>query len=834
MVVARKTPVAPAPPASRSNSSQPIPTRASKTKTPVGAPGANNTKKTPSPPPTQSKPAPAKKKPKPKKSSFTNRLFLLLLSAFGVYAALVCRTDFPRTSPVCRSLDAYRTHVLDPYVVPPLQTIYQHTSPHVEPYIAPLKPYAASTLTFTRTHVVPRARATASFLSRQWQAHVAPRLYWFFVDQYWNGIIKPIYFKGIHPHLEPHTRPYRIYYRRFVVPFARRTAARAHESYLRLRPHAIHYFGQARRYACAAYKTARPHIVEAYVRVRPYAVALWEQARVQVMRVARKAGEARRQFVDPHVRRIWEKVKEASTSPASVSAASTTRAPAPSPTADESTTPTPAQAAVAEEPIPEEPTTSAAPASAISVAAPPIVEREPEPTPVVVAEVELDVAPEPTTTATTTTTTPAVIPPPSPPAPFSESPIPTSEPAAPVAASVVAASLHAGELEDGEGVDDFLKAIGLDEETGASSEPTAAAAAAAPNSGSGAKAEDAGAQETNETKYGDAEMSPEERARRTAEKRAEITGRHVKWQADLDALVKQVTRSLSATLEEMRGKAVRELERWGKEGKGVVSEVEGEAERLVRGLEGYLKGVEEKVGEDREQREREKEKWEKVLGKVRERFGEKVHDVQREVHEWFVGHRDREIAEVDSAAATVKGFAERAQGDIGLDYAWLDDVTYYDWQKYHDLMRTSENFTAAAQAMQAAVDPKGTNALVDALNELEQAVSEVVEGFGFVVGGISRRAEGPGGAFSSEPEPEPSPSSSPAPEKESEQKEKEEERVSILPIDPSTTPPKEPPSEPKAPATPLVDVVMGRSKEEVEERLKGIPLVKKPIGREEL
>lgn len=36
----------------------------------------------------------------------------------------------------------------------------------------------------------------------------------------------------------------------------------------------------------------------------------------------------------------------------------------------------------------------------------------------------------------------------------------------------------------------------------------------------------------------------------------------------------------------------------------------------------------------------------------------------------------------------MKDIADRAQADIGLDYAWLDDVTYDDWQRYHDLERS--------------------------------------------------------------------------------------------------------------------------------------------------
>ncbi len=31
-------------------------------------------------------------------------------------------------------------------------------------------------------------------------------------------------------------------------------------------------------------------------------------------------------------------------------------------------------------------------------------------------------------------------------------------------------------------------------------------------------------------------------------------------------------------------------------------------------------------------------------------------------------------------ADVIKDFAGEAQADLGMDYAWLDDVTYMDWQ----------------------------------------------------------------------------------------------------------------------------------------------------------
>ena len=40
------------------------------------------------------------------------------------------------------------------------------------------------------------------------------------------------------------------------------------------------------------------------------------------------------------------------------------------------------------------------------------------------------------------------------------------------------------------------------------------------------------------------------------------------------------------------------------------------------------------------------------------------------------------------AFSELKSLAEAAQVNLGLDYAWLDDVTYQDWQNYHDLLRS--------------------------------------------------------------------------------------------------------------------------------------------------
>ncbi|KAG6840208.1 hypothetical protein C0991_008181 [Blastosporella zonata] len=810
MVVARKTPVAPVPSSSRPSSSQSAPKPTKSKSTP--APSVTSNGKIAAP--TKKSKSPIKKKTK--RSSSHSKLFLILLSAFTVYAVAICRTDFPRTSPVCHSLDLYRAHVLDPYVLPPIQTLVHHA----EPYLEPIKPYASSAADFTRTHVVPRASAVIEFSIKQYHVHVAPRIYYYLVDQYWNGFVKPIYYQGVHPHIEPHTRPYRIYYSRFIVPGAKRFATNVHVNYVHLRPYAVYYLSEAQRHTINVYGTARPHVIEAYRRVHPHAVVVLEKAKIHALDLSGKIGDARREFVDPHILRIWEKVVEADVTPSptatsfSESSYSTRSTPAPTQALAEEPTPSPSsttvvpvvqtpEPVVVPEPVAEaEPEQEAKP----EVTPPPSHEETPTSSP------SLSSSPEPSSEPSSSE---ADILPSS--APVHVSPVPAAEHEAASAASVVAASLHVGaetvtepepeKSQSAEEVDDFLKDIGLSEEDETVPEPTV---------------EEAVEKQTEATPLASESSSPEspeEKLEKTAKKRAEIVSRHERWQADLDALARTQTQGLRSSLSELRVAGVAELAQWGPGKNGVGAEVESEANKLLKGLEGYLRGVEEKIKkangkQTKEQRDKDREMWSKVVEKVEIRFAEKVRDVQKEVHDWYLGFVQREMNELDSASDTVKAFAERAQGDLGLDYAWLDDVSYYDWQKYHDLMRTSENFTSQAQKIQAQVDPAGTNELVDALNDLEGDVDEIVEGFDVLVAGVRRRAESEDGVFArivDEPKPE-----IPSEEK------AEEPEVSILPI------------EPVKEKLLAEEIFVGRSKEEVEANLAGVPVEDVRAGREEL
>jgi hypothetical protein len=46
-------------------------------------------------------------------------------------------------------------------------------------------------------------------------------------------------------------------------------------------------------------------------------------------------------------------------------------------------------------------------------------------------------------------------------------------------------------------------------------------------------------------------------------------------------------------------------------------------------------------------------------------------------------------AQVQGHCNQVLTVANAAQENIGMDYIWLEDVSYHDWQRYHDLMRST-------------------------------------------------------------------------------------------------------------------------------------------------
>jgi len=88
------------------------------------------------------------------------------------------------------------------------------------------------------------------------------------------------------------------------------------------------------------------------------------------------------------------------------------------------------------------------------------------------------------------------------------------------------------------------------------------------------------------------------------------------------------------------------------------------------------------------------------------------------------------MQEVQRVAMEVRDVADDAQADIGRDYIWLADVTYQDWQRYHDLVRKSDNFTELANSIQNGSHPSPpVDPIPSAMHDLQLELQDVIAGF---------------------------------------------------------------------------------------------------------
>lgn len=272
-----------------------------------------------------------------------------------------------------------------------------------------------------------------------------------------------------------------------------------------------------------------------------------------------------------------------------------------------------------------------------------------------------------------------------------------------------------------------------------------------------------------------------------AEKRADLESRHSKWEDDIAASIQANRRALRKRLTALRDEAVAAL----KENKEIKEEIDSlveEAEKLLRGAEKYLQTLEQESRRDEEK----KSLWDRVVDKVEEKFSRRLEQTEAIVNGWYLQELNKELEEVRRVTEDVKDLADRAQADVGMDYAYLDDVTYSDWQRYHDLLRTSDNFTAYANAIQDGTHASAVpNPVLPAIADLQSEVQDIVVGFGTRLRRLRRTGERALTQGFSDP-------GSPA----------TDDTVSILPIDDS--------SKVESPAdVDVPPVVIGRSKQEV-------------------
>ena len=526
--------------------------------------------------------------------------------------------------------------------------------PYAERIESGARPVLAKFSQVEREHVRPLVRrgtkASYSFIRKTWQRTVIPS-----------------YNSYLHPHIQPYLDRWNFFYYSKIDPRLRATVDESMLRYYKIKPHVDSARRVAWHYSIIAYSEMAPRAHRFYKGVQPHLITLWNEAqphiisglkfsrlqairgasalRIYVAMAAVQLGDGRRKFVDPHVKRIWEKVEsrspaasvETTSFPASVkvtpatSSALTTDEPTSKTTFDASsvsetlaTTPLPESSELIVESYVEathaltSDEASQAAASLIAetvglgVASEMVIDDTKQRTAMglpafpVTLQAEFSVSEDPETTSTASQEVSA----------HSQSPV-TSEAE--------------------ENIDDFLLQLGI-----VSDEP------------SGDQQLDT-AEEHSHALSMEQEAEAARRAK-TVAKRVDIMKRHKDWQEQLDELFIARERDLRAVLVNIRKRAVEELKslavHYGQEKKSanVVDSIEQAAAQLVKGIEAYLKKERERKGllgrEWNEELEDRKSQWGKVMDKVNEKYEETVSSILDQVQGWYVGVRESEVDEV--------------------------------------------------------------------------------------------------------------------------------------------------------------------------------------------
>jgi hypothetical protein len=176
------------------------------------------------------------------------------------------------------------------------------------------------------------------------------------------------------------------------------------------------------------------------------------------------------------------------------------------------------------------------------------------------------------------------------------------------------------------------------------------------------------------------------KTRGTAEKRADLEGRMAQSIEQLPVVVAEKTRILRETLAGLRKSAVGTLDDGKTEVGGAVPSLRKEGDKLLAGLEGYLKKEAAKTKKGGDPAER-AARWETIVGKVEDKLGESIHSAQGVLQAFHVEEKAKEVDEGMYIIQEMRDACSQAQGNVGLELSWLDDVTYHDWEVYHSLAK---------------------------------------------------------------------------------------------------------------------------------------------------
>jgi hypothetical protein len=507
---------------------------------------------------------------------------------FTIYSLSACPHDAELKSPICRGLSEYRRLILEPYILPTVNKALSH--PSILPYVDRATPYANQAIRIA-SPVVLRTQ-------HEWNHRVIPQ---------WNKVIVPQYHKYLTPQLERASA--------VTEPYLSVLQEKYDSS---LGPHVrivINTMNKCQRAARPYILIAADRTYFAYQAARPYMRPVWQRIMHILKQLLVFLRAQRRQFVDPHVARIWERIKELSRggdetvtahspSTPSVSLVTSVGAPVVSPFVQ----------GVSAMPDEARQTASVEPAGPSSVAS---LSSESLPVSTPISEPS-QTSEEAVSEAFSTSSSPV-----------ESIPVKTHTPAGEsISLSTTAPSSTPAivqPLDDDVDLEAFYADIEFREDE---PEPET-------------QEEDVADTENPSLTEEQLEERRLQELAKTAEKRRDIMSRHAKWEEKLETAIKENKKSLRKALVTLRKAAVQDL----KTNKDVQSAIE----QLVENAEKFLKGAEAHLNKLKSESQTTYDKvtlWTKVFAKIDTKFAEHLRHTEDVVNRWHTKHLEKEVQEV--------------------------------------------------------------------------------------------------------------------------------------------------------------------------------------------
>lgn len=560
----------------------------------------------------------------------------------------------------------YKHNVLDPYILPVINHLLSH--PVAQPYVQKahrvqkqVEPYVLKSVAIAR----PAAEKVGDLTQK---AKIIS----------WDGFAVPQFNKHVLPqyqtHLAPHIGKVVALFDTHVAPRVSYGRSTLNAAYDQVQPYISRVYGIVKPFTIRIWLNVRPYLVKFWRLSRPHLLKLWQYV-IQVSKtLAGQVGQLKKEYVDVHVNRIWEKAAELSRN-----GNTTTATPSITPETEASTIqPTPTEDATSVESVEAVTTTSSTVEETSSTA------RVEEPASVITPS---NTQPVPTSTESPVET--LVEEPPSvsastvdvPPAAQESQPTETVSPivqsstvleASPSSTFVIAATPSTAQQEDPspaeppftsssvpevpsstpvqEDESDSADEMDLDDIFGDLDEPEPEPVVPEPSLSEEELVE---LRRINrEKEEADAEEKKRIKKENTAIKRKDVMARHTEWEEKLEALTTAGRIDLRKSLQGHRERAADtifgtyedETETSGSPIRAVVDGAAEEGEKLLVGVEGFLKKTVKSDGETAAKLK----KWDKALTRVKERFTEILTKAQEEVFVWYTDVRGWEIELVRS------------------------------------------------------------------------------------------------------------------------------------------------------------------------------------------